>query len=248
METKLQAVGKQIIRHPFNASIILGVLLSAVTWLWILQPIPISLYKVDDYLAVNIIVLLVFWGVGGVIGCAAQSLYITYISSDMWGKSNDLLLKVENGKVVATGDCFWGRENVFEASFPAYNFTVETSVVCTVSEYCKVHIPVTLEIEVGKGKSYDFQEFYTKVVLEAGVNSVEKFVKQLLEQPIAKNQHNFDRVAYDYVEQRISAAILLQNVASRLSFPVFALSNFTGFKLCLDNPTVRACKGSACTT
>jgi hypothetical protein len=246
-ETVLQRIGKQIIRHPFYTALVIGILLSFAAWILVN---PGSDNEIGNFLAVDFIFCAVFWFVGGLCGLTLQDRYITYLPEDIcWHDSGrTILLKVAGTTVDATGDCFWGRGNIFEVTFPPYNFTVETSVTCTVSEYCKVHIPVTLEIDVDSGKPYDYQELYDKVILEAGVDSVEKYVKQLLAQPIVKNQQSLDYFARQHVNQIISSTTLLQKVASLLNFPEKALSNFTSFKLCLDNPTVRACKGSACTT
>lgn len=246
-ETTLRKIAKTLLRHPFWTAFNVGVLLYFIAWAWLLH--PASAQQTDVYLMGAVIFVLVFWAFAGGFGYTVQNSFITYIEDNGY-RYKKVLLKVKNGKVIATGNCFWGTSGIYEVSTENYPFNVQTSIVCKVGPYCKITIPVTLFIEKTgddgiKLRPYNYQELYEKVVVGAGVKSVEDYARRLIEKSIAESQQIFDNHAREYADQRISSASLLQRAILLLDFPDNALSNFDGFRICLADPIVSTCKGSS---
>lgn len=245
-ETTSQKIAKTILRRPFYTAFIVGILLSFIAWAWLFHPVSES-QKANFAFGTTLFVLS-FWALIGTLVSFLQDSFITYLQDDWRYDNKKILLKVENGKIVATGDCFWGTSGIHLVSVEKYPFSVETSIVCKVGLYCKVTIPVTVFIENEAGatdtglKPYNYQELYDRVIEGKKVNSVEDFVKRLIEESINYNQQSFDYYAHEYTEQKISSATLLQKIIVLLSFPYYALRNFDSFKICLDDPTVSTCK------
>ncbi len=177
--------------------------------------------------------------------------YITFINKSRKGEDKTLiLLKVDsNGQVIEYGDLLWGEEgrNVHRIhsrqSLSLIRIMgIDAQGYFTISyndNGLAISIPIGIYIRVKN--SFDWQEVYDKIILDADTNALDDFIIKIFCEHNLPNK-KVHSIVIDYVNRKINEPQLVLKLKEIFEFPAEALSNFREGKIKVSSPAYTATK------